>query len=243
METKFKKKWLVIYSIILLVILTGITYAWFVQNASMTTLLPIEKPDTITISDINGSDMTELDLDYIEGTDIKDADGTIHIFRPLCIKSTSTKHQLEIVHTTNLDSLAFNIYPVTKDAMFDTTNPGTPLLGKYINLLNGTDKTAKPEILQNYSESDTVHTNAYALYWLAQICSNQAANDTTQQQIDETEIYNTERPVFSDQQTEFDVATKSEKTFYYTYYYLEISWQETTKETDLFYIMARNISD
>lgn len=242
MKSRKHIKWLMITSVIILSTLVGVSYAWFVQNAAMTTLLSIDKPDTITISDPDGSDMTELDLDYIEGTDIKDSNGTIHIFRPICIKSTSTKHQLEIVHTTNLDSLNFNIYPVIIDDMFDPTNPGELLEGAYINLSDGTDKMAKQELLQNYTESDTVHTNAYSLYWLAQICSNQFANDVTQQ-VAETEIYNTERSVTSNPKTEFDVATKSEKTFYYTYYYLEISWKETTKETDLFYIMARNISD
>ena len=230
MKDGTKRKWWLAYSIILIIILIGITYAWFVQNSSMTTLLSIEKPDTITISDIDGTDMTELDLDYREGIDKKYSDGTIHIYRPLCIKSTSESHQLEIVHTTNLVSLNFKIYPIKKEDKFDKENPGTPLLGSYVNSLQDPEKTAEPDVLQNYSSSDSIDPHAYPLYWLAQICSKQSKSDDW-------------RVVFPTEQEEFDVATKKEKTFYYTYYYLEISWKEDTKETDLFYIMARNIAE
>ena len=227
MKNRIKIRWLLVSSFVLTAVFVGIIYAWFIQNASLTTLLSIEKPDTITISDVDGSDMTELDLDFREGIDRKDDDGMIHIFRPLCIKSTGENHQLEIVHTTNLSSLDFHIYPVREGEPFDAENPGTPLDGSYVNLAD--NKTAKAENLQNYSDSDTVNPYAYPLYWMAQVCSKQ-----------ETEGY---RQVFPTEKMEFDVAAKTEKIFYYTYYYLEISWKETTKETDLFYIMAYNISE
>ena len=229
MKEKVKIKWLLVSAIVLLASLTGITYAWFRQDAAMTTLLSIEKPDTITITDADGSEMTELNLDYREGNDKRDSDGTIHIFRPVCIKSTNENHQLEIVHTTNLSSLEFRIYPVEPNTVFDSDHPGIPLNGSYANSKDGAEKMAKEETLQNYSGTDVINAYAYPLYWLAQVCSN-----------NNIEGY---RQVFSEERTEFDVLTKSYKTFYYTYYYLEISWKETTKETDLFYVMARNVSE
>lgn len=232
MKDETKKKWWLVYSIILIIILIGITYAWFVQNSSMTTLLSIEKPDTITISDVDGADMTELDLDYREGTnDKKDSDGTIHILRPLCIKSTSPIHQLEIVHTTNLASLDFNIYPATKDGDSYTFDSATKVSGNYVNEESANSKTARKEVLDNYKNLvDIADTHAYPLYWLAVNCAT------------EDKLQSGWQKVTSYPNTEFDVSTKSEKIFYYTYYYLEISWKETTKETDLFYIMAQNIA-
>lgn len=216
-------------SIVLAVFLAGVTYAWFRQDAAMTTLLSIEKPDTITITEADGTEMTELDLDYREDTDIKDSEGRIHIFRPVCIKSTYPDHQLEIVHTTNLSSLEFNIYPVKKEAVFDKEHPGTALTGSYVNSTGENEKKAKEDKLENYTDGDTVNSYAYPLYWLAQCCSNESKAGYCQ--------------VPSTEQTEYDVFTDSEKTFYYTYYYLEISWMEETKETDLFYVMARNVSE
>lgn len=233
MKNKSKIRWLVISSIVLLAILVGGSYAWFMQNAAMTTLLSIVKPDTITISDPDGSDMTELDLDYREGTeDKKDPDGTIHIFRPLCIKSTSPIHQLEIVHTTNLKSLSFKIYPATKNDTAFTFDDTAYVSGKYVNVNQNDSSLAKVETLENYANTNEVaDIHAYPLYWVFVNCAiRENYKDGWQE-------------VTSYTQKEFDVVTKTEKIFYYTYYYLEISWKEETKETDLFYIMARNISD
>lgn len=233
---KRRKKWLLFSSVVLLLAAIGIAYAWFMQNASMTTLLEIQPPDTITISEADGSEMTELDLDYREGIDKKDADGTIHIFRPVCIKSTSPIHQLELVHTTNLGSLGFHIYPATKSGDSFKYSPDNKVPGDYINENSEGSKTANAETLQNYtSTGDVANTHAYPLYWLASKCAYRA-------KIQE-EWQGEWQEVISYPKEEFDVVTKTEKTFYYTYYYLEISWQETTKETDLFYIMARNIAE
>ena len=233
---KRRKKWLLFSSVFLLLAAIGIAYAWFMQNASMTTLLAIQPPDTITISDADGSDMTELDLDYREEIDKKDADGTIHIFRPVCIKSTSPIHQLEIVHTTNLQSLEFKIYPATKKSETSFQyDPDKWLQGKYVNENGAGSKTAREETLENYASiEDVKNTHAYPLYWLAENCAfKNVIQEGWQEKWQEVTSY---------PQEEFDVVTKTDKTFYYTYYYLEISWLENTKETDLFYIMARNIA-
>lgn len=228
-----RTKWLLFSTVAALFAVIGVTYAWFMQNASMTTLLAIQPPDTITISDADGSDMTELDLDFREDTnDTKEADGTIHILRPLCIKSTSPIHQLEIVHTTNLASLNFKIYPAEKSGNSFTFDKSKWIPGEYVNGISVDSRLAKEETLENYTSTDDVKdTHAYPLYWLAVNCAIQENWKTNWQK------------VISYPQTEFDVATKTEKTFYYTYYYLEISWKETTKETDLFYIMAQNVAE
>lgn len=234
---KKRKQWLLFSSFVLLLTAIGIAYAWFMQNASMTTLLAIQPPDTITISDADGTDMTELDLDYRENSDDwKDSEGRIHILRPLCIKSTSPIHQLEIVHTTNLKSLKFKIYPATKEGDSFIFNKEKSISGKYENETSQDSGEAKEETLENYADiADVANSHAYPLYWLAVNCAYKAdVGDKWQSGWQEVTSY---------VQKEFDVATKMEKDFYYTYYYLEISWQETTKETDLFYIMARNIAE
>lgn len=229
--------WLLFSTIAVLFVTIGVTYAWFVQNASMTTLMEILPPDSITIipiSEEDGSEMTELDLDYREGThDFKDDNGTIHIRRPICIKSTNPIHQLEIVHTTNLNHLSFRIYPATKTGQEFSFEEGTYVSGQYINETTNGSGLAEEDILENYkSTTEVADTHAYPLYWLAVNCAtSEYVGDTGWQE------------VTSYLQKEFDPSTKDEKDFYYTYYFLEISWRETTKETDLFYIMAQNVAE
>lgn len=215
----------------------GASYAWFSQNAAMATLLKVLPPDSITIvpvaSDNVSVELTELDLDFREGLDSKDNEGKVSIRRPVCIRSTSPVHQLEVVHTTNLNDLQFDIYPTTKTEEGGIVVPGqgaAPLSGSYINLQQGEPKLAQQDKLPNYEESDTVELHAYPLYWLAEECAITG--------------YENDRQLVTSYREDnvFDPATQTEKTYYSTYYILEISWKEVNKETDLFYIMAQNIA-
>lgn len=216
-KEKRRMMWVVLAVLVTLLSAVGLTYAWMAQRASMTTLLTITPPDTITIIPTrkDGSPMTELDLDYDEKSDQKDDDGTIHIYRPVCIKSTEPVHQLEIVHTTNLNDLDFKIYPAKKNDSGISYNPEQYLSGAYKNQ-DGTAKLAKEEALENYSSTaDVADRNAYPLYWVTGDCDADLQNQET---------------------------GADGKTNYNTYYILEISWKVETKETDLFYIMAQNVA-
>ena len=223
---KRKKMWMLPSTLMALLLAVGLTYAWMAQRASMTTLLTITPPDKITIipTTKNGSELTALDLDYNENNgDKKDPDGMIHIYRPVCIKSTERFHRLEIVHTTNLNDLDFKIYPAEKKTdekkvvTIQSTNT-TPLSGEYKNKQPGDSKLAERQTLDNYQTTDHVaDVHAYPLYW---IVAGNCQADT------------------SNMETGAD-----QKTYYSTYYILEISWKETTKETDLFYIMAQNVAE
>ena len=226
----------------MLLAVVGITYGWIVQNAALATLMKILPPDTITIVPISatsGAEVVELDLDYREGIDHKDENGTIHILRPICVRSTNPVHRLEIVHTTNLKDLSFAIYPATKasSAQGFQLEAETALSGEYKNQYknqaNPPDgKLALKQTLENYkSTADVADVHAYPLYWLADQCYEKNHGGYTG------------RPVTSYTERVLDPETKTEKDFYCTYYYLEISWLEETKETDLFYIIAQNVAD
>lgn len=229
-KTNRKNTMTIISVVISLLIVAGLTYAWMSQRAAMTTLLSIEPPDTISIipTGTDTSELTMLDLDFHENSDDTNENGTIHIYRPVCIKSTERIHQLEIVHTTNLKELSFNIYPAF---MVDNGESGikisyskdTTLSGKYIN--QDSDGLAKVETLENYTDTDTVEKHAYPLYWIGVNC---------------TDLENKQdgwQTIISYSETGAD-----QSVYYKTYYVLEISWKESSKETDLFYIMAQNVA-
>lgn len=244
---------LLISAVALALLTAGVSYAWFAQHASMATLLNILPPDTITIIPVDRNDkdlvLDELELEFHEDTGAKypdkDEDGKITIYRPVCIKSTNPSHKLEIVHTTNLNDLTFKIYlaetssdksiQFSEDSQKEGDDKRIPLAGGYINQKNGSSKLADPNNLENYKNGDTVEAHAYPLYWLPTYFSSYVSSDDTLPP--EGAI-----GVRSDTKKEFDSVSGTDKTFYYTYYYLEISWKEETKQTDLFYIMAYNIA-
>lgn len=236
---KIKYLWPLVSVIAVLLTTAGITYAWFAHSASLVTLLEIQPPDAITITPVgdDGKELTALDLDYKDGVDDKvtvDGATTITIRRPVRIKSTSPVHQLEVVHTTNLNQLNFNIYPVT-DNGGHFSDRGTPLSGKPVNPDPSDPNLAKTEQLNNYKDRDDVEAHAYPLYWLADCCGDK-------RYMQEADTSKVAIEVSSEQSSEFDAAKQDYIDYYTTYYILEISWQETTKETDLFYILAQNIA-
>lgn len=230
-----RKLWLLLFAAAAVLAAVGITYSWIARNSAMSTLMKILPPDTITIVPVTeqGVEMAELDLDFQEGSnDKKDEDGTIHILRPICVRSTSPVHRLEIVHTTNLKNLTFQIYPATKTETGFTFDKNKNLSGAYKNQQDSNPKLAKEETLENYeSTTDVADVHAYPLYWLAVNCATAS------------EAKEGWQVVTSYTEQALDPETKIEKDFYCTYYYLEISWLENTKETDLFYIIAQNVAE
>ena len=222
-----------------LIVSVGISYAWFSQRAALSTLMNITPPDSINIVpiDSDGGDAVVLDLDFNEafGDEKDDETGNVTIRRPVYIYSSSPVHQLEIVHTTNLNELKFAIYPATKEAdgsfVYDKSNP---LSGQYKNQ-NDSSSLAEQEKLNNYKDGDSVEVHAYPLYWLAD-------NSGDKDFVIDSDKDKIKIEVSSDREKKYDPAKQVDKFYYKTYYYLEISWQEDSKETDLFYIMAQNIA-
>ncbi len=229
-----KKK--LIYSILAIVVaailLVSLSYAWFFNRADMATLLEIKPPSQIAILGPGGSDRVSMNLDYTNAD--KDADNKVMIRRVFCVQSKDN-YMLEIVHTTNLKGLTFQLYEATEDAggtVTDVTDGGEsytykydvnkPLSGTYIN--RDTDAQASPAYKyannmkhdKNYETGENVQIHAEPLYWKVIPTLTPSAADKDKVTIDGAEYHR-------------------------TYYVCEISWTETTKETDIFYILAKTV--
>ena len=217
----------------IIALIAGITYAWFFNQMDMATLMEIQPPSAISILGPNGTQLDSLDLSYTES---QKNDGKITIKRAFCVQSTD-KFNLEIVHTTNLKGLEFKLYPATQLESSDADSKGREFItdggykyaysskasvkGDYLNLSKtevGTYKYASSTYhSDNYGAYDKVQTHAEPVYWLA-----------------------TDNLVPSDGTIELPDQTGEIKYFHRTYFVCEVSWTETTKETDIFYILAKN---
>lgn len=231
-----KKHSFAVVAVLMIITAVGISLAWFYQHAAMSTLMNIVPPDSISIVPVDGdgNDSSMLDLDFKEGIDSKDNNtGKITIYRPMYVYSTSPVHQLEIAHTTNMNELSFAIYPATlnedKSYSYDKNNR---LSGEYKNKDNNTS-LAEQNNLNNYKAGDTVEKHAYPLYWLA-------GNSGDGRYVIDADKSKINQAVVSKTEKKFDPAKQVDKTYYKTYYIIEISWLENSKETDLFYVMAQN---
>lgn len=230
-ESKITKKnmWLSIGMMcIAFVTIISLTYAWFAHNEKIATLLEITPPDNITILGPNAKELERLDLSYTDAdvTEVEIGESRtkkVTLNRIICVQSTARKHRLEIVHTTNMKNLTFELHHVTNTSgnmITDGIKSGNSMTvdydvaaisGSYINVNEEKDfhKYAdQTQHQQNYGTYDQVQIHAEPVYWL----------------MDNAYSVPDEQPV---------------QDLYNTYYVLTISWTEDTKETDVFYILAR----
>ena len=120
-ESKIEKKnmWLSIgMACIAFVAIISLTYAWFAHNEKIATLFEITPPDNITILGPNAKELERLDLSYTDADVTEEGSGEsvtkkVTLNRIICVQSTAKKHRLEIVHTTNMKDLKFELHHVT----------------------------------------------------------------------------------------------------------------------------------
>lgn len=223
----------------LILLVAAASFAWYYQYSALATLLEIAPPDSIKIVpvDDNGGEVTMLDLDFNEVYGDKKVDNIVTIYRPLNVVSTSPVHQLEIVHTTNLENFSFKIYWTDGNVyknIDDVIDNGHILTGEYKNKQSNSPLAVQDK-LNNYKEGDNIEEHAYPLYWLANTTGDK-------EYVDGEDDVKVDIEVKSSVETKFDPAKQTDRNFYTTKYYLVISWEETGKETDLFYIIAQNVA-
>lgn len=213
---KKKFRYTLFSTILVLILFAALVGAWFYYQSDMGTLLAIKEPSDISILGPDGAEMSSIDLNYTE--DEKTGD-KVTVKRVFCVQTSAARHWLEIAHTTNLKGLTFNIYKVSDTGTETVTDEGhtykynrTAIAGDYLNI----DKTENDYKYADNTYHNKNYTNgqvqihAEPVYWLAS------------QPLD----------------TNKTNSIKNGKT-YRTYYVCEVSWMETTKETDIFYILAK----
>lgn len=217
---KKKFRYTLFSTILVLILFAALVGAWFYYQSDMGTLLAIKEPSNISILGPDGAEMSSIDLNYTEGEKTGDR---VTVKRVFCVQTSAAKHLLEIAHTTNLKGLTFNIYKVSDNGTEIVTDEGytykydkTAIAGDYLNIAK-TEESGYKYADNTYHDKnyeginkDQVQIHAEPVYWLAS------------------------QPLDTNK-------TNSIKngTTYRTYYVCEVSWTETEKETDIFYILAK----
>jgi len=218
---KKKFRYTLFSTILVLILFAALVGAWFYYQSDMGTLLAIKEPSDISILGPDGSEMSSIDLNYTE--DEKTGD-RVTVKRVFCVQTSAAKHRLEIAHTTNLKGLTFNIYKVSDNGTETVTDEGytynydkTAIDGSYLNLNSnkpGSDYKYANNTYhnKNYEDKDKVQIHAEPAYWLVT------------------------QPLDTNKTNPISIKNG---TMYRTYYVCEVSWTETEKETDIFYILAK----
>ena len=222
-KNRMKMTVVMMYILATLLVAIGISLAWLVHKNSMITLAPVIRPGNISITGPNGTAIESLDLSYTDDCVSTDANGNkrVTVTRDICVKSTEDYYELEIAHTTNMKGLKFALYLASDQ---NTSLEGTYLnIANKINDQNGTynyhyaDNTKHEK---NFGEYVSVQKHAEPVYWKV----NSALSSNKNQIIKES-------------------LAGEDITYYLTDYRLSVTWIEENKETDMFYILARNVEN
>lgn len=180
MEKKKKSK--IIYIALLLCLLgvtAGLTYAWFRQSYSLSTVAKIKANIQLDLTAGNGEDVSRFQIGTIDTRDdeVKQKDYVI------AVKGEKpTNYVLQIGHTTNIP-FTYTLYKATEsdggaviyvgsDNKAYKYSKGEKIAGKYLNKVDGKilansdgtyhEKTYNKDNTKSY---DQVQENAEPLYW------------------------------------------------------------------------------
>lgn len=221
-----RKRILTAFVLIALMSLTmGISYSWLVNKTRLASVAKIHPSTLISIQGPNESILQSIDLSYDK--DDVDGDGIVRIKRPLVIKSESKKYDLCISHTSNINGLDIKLY----EALDNGTEGNAYIAGinsngvaYFWNLKDGVNLFTEDGYinLESSSEGKAVANN----------------NAHTQTYVNYDNVQKNAEPLYW---VKKNIQSAGTEAPYYTNYVLEISWDETDKETDILYVIARTV--
>lgn len=219
---------------VLLVIL-GFTLGWFVNANRGSTVGKIKEPAELKVLGPNATAAEQIDLSYNPEYGDTKIGSTVTLKRPFCVQTGGDGFELQLANTTNIAGLNIELYKAEDASLGDTPDvsgtaggksyrwktSGTDLLTdfKFINkadddLATETDVTASDSSDQTFGRYGNIQRNARPLY--------------RYKVFDKTEL----------NAKTLDGSTGSDTLNFI----IKLSWDESAKETDVIYLIARNTS-
>lgn len=240
-----RKKVAIISSIVAgLLIIIGITFAWFYQHQKAVSLTQIAPPGKIIISGVHGSELDQIDLSYNSG-DV-DENGKVTVRNVICVDSEATNVLLKLAHTTNVENLSLRIYPAKEvDSQPENTEEyvkGSDSGKDYYYIFDSQTGYTTKEPAGNKMELMT--------------CLNADEKDKELAKQDgdyhnktyganEKRVQKQAEPLYWTSKSKYTLPLDSKsnenehiKYAHYGYFVLEASWTENEKETDIVYVTA-----
>ncbi len=240
-----RKKVAIISSIVAgLLIIIGITFAWFYQHQKAVSLTQIAPPGKIIISGVHGSELDQIDLSYNSG-DV-DENGKVTVRNVICVDSEAKDVLLKLAHTTNVENLSLRIYPAKEvDSQPENT----------VEYVKGSDSGKDYYYIFDSQTGYTTKEPAGNKMELM-TCLNADANDKELAKkegdyhnktygANETRVQKQAEPLYWTSKSKYTLPLDSKrnenehiKYAHYGYFVLEASWTEKEKETDIVYVTA-----
>ncbi len=216
---------------VLLVVL-GLTLGWFVDANRGSTVGKIKEPAELKVLGPNATATEQIDLSYNPKYGDTKTDNTVTLKRPFCVQTGGDGFELQLANTTNIKGLTIELYKAEDAGLGDTVDVSGTAGGKsYSWKATGENLLTSFEYI-NKANDDLATEPATG------------ANDPTFK--DYQSVQRNARPLYrfkAFDKGELNAKTLDGSTGRDTLnFIIKLSWDESAKETDVIYLIARNTS-
>lgn len=216
---------------VLLVVL-GFTLGWFVDANRGSTVGKIKEPAELKVLGPNATATEQIDLSYNPEYGDTKTGNTVTLKRAFCVQTGGDGFELQLANTTNINGLTIELYKAENTGLGETPDVGGTAGGKsYKWKVSGTD------LLTSFAFINKADDN------LATEPSEGTSDPTFKGY---QNVQRNARPLYRYKvfdKNELNARTLDGSTGNDTLnFIIELSWDESAKETDVIYLIARNAS-
>lgn len=219
---------------VLLVVL-GFTLGWFVDANRGSTVGKIKAPAELKVLGPNATATEQIDLSYNPEYGDTKTGNTVTLKRPFCVQTGGDGFELQLANTTNINGLTIELYKAENTPALQTPDANGAAGGKsYSWKATGEDLLKGFTSINEADDGLAIETDV----------TTTDSSDQTFERYDK--IQRNARPLY--RYKEFDKSELNAKTLDGSTgndtlnFIIKLSWDESAKETDVIYLIARNTS-
>lgn len=215
-----------------LLVVLGFTLGWFVDANRGSTVGKIKEPAELKVLGPNATATEQIDLSYNPEYGDTKTGNTVTLKRPFCVQTGGDGFELQLANTTNIEGLTIELYKAENAGIGDTPDVNGTAGGKlYSWKASGTD------LLMSFTFINRADDNLAAE-------PDEGASDPTFKGYQN--VQRNARPLYRYKvfdKSELNAKTLDNSTGNDTLnFIIKLSWDESAKETDVIYLIARNTS-
>lgn len=215
-----------------LLVLLGLTLGWFVDANRGSTVGKIKEPAELKVLGPNATAAEQIDLSYNPEYGDTKTGNTVTLKRPFCVQTGGDGFELQLANTTNIKGLTIELYKAENTSALQTPDVSGTAGGKSYSW-KATGENLLTSFMPINDAGDGLATEPAP-----------GASDPTFKEYQN--VQRNARPLYR-----FKVFNKGDlnaKTLDNSIgndtlnFIIKLSWDESTKETDVIYLIARNTS-
>lgn len=216
---------------VLLVVL-GFTLGWFVDANRGSTVGKIKEPAELKVLGPNATATEQIDLSYNPEYGDTKTGNTVTLKRAFCVQTGGDGFELQLANTTNIEGLTIELYKAENAGLGDTPDvSGTAGSRSYSWKASGADLLTSFKFINKANNDLATEPDA-------------GASDPTFK--DYQSVQRNARPLYRYKvfgESELNAKTLNDTNGNDTLnFIIKLSWDESAKETDVIYLIARNTS-